>query len=341
MKFFKKIQIVLVILALLIANLVIIPKVHAGTLTHSSVTEIGGASNATPMIASTGQAVVIAFTTPTGGGTSVSVNFGSWGGTVNATQTVSNTVFGSSCTAFTGATNPLPGSITAAGSGSTITISSVTALAAGQSYCTALTSTTAVTNPVAGVYPVVVTAGADSQTSAVDVLSSGANAYSITGTVAPTFTMSLSGTTDTFSGNLAAGSVTLSTGITTTINTNAVGGWFVWAEDSQAGLHSTTASKTIATVTTGSNHTMNSGGTGPGNEAYALGVSANNTANYAYGGGTTGGGLSTTVFNQIATTGAPASNVTFVTHELANISATTPPATDYTDIITEIGAGSF
>jgi hypothetical protein len=81
--------------------------------------------------------------------------------------------------------------------------------------------------------------------------------------------------------------------------------------------------------------------TAVGTEAYALGVSANNTANYAYGSSNAGGGLSNTAFNEIATSNTTASNVTFVTHELADISGTTPPATDYTDTITLIGAGSF
>lgn len=346
MKHLKKLPIVLVVLLLLVANLTLIPKAFAGTLTASSVIELG-ASNANPMIVSDGQSLAIAFTTAgaTGTNPSITLTFTGWtggsAGSVNATQSISNT----GCTALTGASAGLPGTLSASGNASTgvITISSSggsNSLSATTSYCTELTSTSAVTNPnTPGVYQVTINDGVDSQTDAIDVLSSGANAYSITAVVGQYFTMSLSGTTDSFSSNLSSSAVTTSTGITTTINTNAASGWFVWAEDANAGLKSTSASKTINSVSTGSNHAMN-GGT-IGTEAYALGVSADNTTNYAYGGGTTGGGLSTSTFNEIATNSSPASNVTFVTHELADISNTTPPATDYTDTITEIGAGSF
>ena len=156
--------------------------------------------------------------------------------------------------------------------------------------------------------------------------------------------MSLSGTSDSFSGNLSSTALTTSTGVTTTINTNAASGWFVWAEDANAGLKSTSASTTIGSVPTGANQTMNSGTYGPGHAAYGLGVSSSpvyNTANYAYNSGTTGSGLSTSTFNEIATSNSAASNAQFTTRELANITNTTPPATDYTDTITEIGAGSF
>jgi hypothetical protein len=140
--------------------------------------------------------------------------------------------------------------------------------------------------------------------------------------------------------------VTLSPGIPVTIATNAATGWFVWAEDSNAGLKSTSAggATQIPTVTTGSNQALTGGGGfGPGHAAYALGVSANNTANYAYGGGTTGGGLSTSTFNEIATSASPNSggSAAFTIHELANIANITPAATDYSDVVTLIGAGSF
>ena len=332
---------VLALLVMSFASVIFISQASAGTLTHASILELGGAANASPMIAAQGQQLSIAFTAASTGASTISLNFGAgWtgaSGAVNGTQTVTTT----GCQALTGATNVVPGTLAASGSGTTISITGGTSMTSGQSYCANLTSTTAVTNPTAGVYSVLVTENTDTTNVAVDILSTGANAYSITGTIAPTFTMSLSGTTDSFSGNLTSSAVTTSTGITTTINTNAASGWFVWAEDSQAGMRSTTAATTIPTVTTGANRTMNSGGTGPGNAAYALAVSANNTPNYAYNAGTTGGGLSTSTFNEIATSASAASNVTFVSRELVNIASTTPPATDYTDTITLIGAGSF
>ncbi len=329
---------------LVVANFAFLPRVFAGTLTGSSVIELGGASNANPMIVGDGQSIAIAFTTvgATAVNPSITVTFTGWSGgaagIVNATQTISNT----GCTALTGASAGLPGTLAASGSGAAVTITSSggsNSLSASTSYCTELTSTTAVTNPTAAAsYNVTINDGVDSSTVSIDVLSSGANDYTVSSTVAPTFTMSLSGSSDSFTGNLSSSAVTTTTGITTTINTNAASGWFVWARDANAGMTSTSAATTIGSVSTGSPFTFS---TATGVQHYGLGVSAHNTTNYAYGGGTTGSGLSSSTYNEIATANTAASGVTFVTHELADISATTPAATDYSDTIYEIGSGSF
>ncbi len=325
------------LLAALVAGqiAIFVPHVFAGSLTKATIQEIGGASNVSPMIASSGQAFAVDFKTVGAGATTASINFNNFGaGTVNATQSISST----GCTTYFPTATLLPGSLAASGSGTTISISSITALSATTEYCTVLTSTSAVTNPVAGVYSALITVGSDTQTAAFDVLGSGANAYSITGTVLPTFTMSLSGSSDSIS-NLSSSALTVSTGITVTVNTNAASGWNLYAMDSQAGLHSTSASHTVASVAGGSNQAMN-GGT-IGTEAYALGVSANATTNYAYNAGTTGGALSSSAFNRIATSATTASNVAQVLHELVDIAGTTPAASDYTDTITVIGSGQF
>lgn len=257
-----------------------LPKVFAGTLSSTTVLETGNTSQANPMITGDQQGLAIEFDTAntTTGTTTVTLTFaGSWttnSGTIATTQpnpsasgcNGSSGLFGAS-NGGSGATT-LPGTLTAAGSGSVITISGVTALAASTYYCIEIpaTSTTEpVVNPTAGSYNIAVATASDSQTVSEDVLSSGANAYNITATVAPTFTMSLSGSgTDTFPGNLSSSSVTVSSGITTTIVTNAKSGWYVWVRDSNAGLTSTQASKTIPTVPADTNETMNSGTYGPG-----------------------------------------------------------------------------
>ena len=332
------------VLLLAVVNLTVVPKAFAGTFSNSSITELGGASNVNPMIAGDGQSLAIAFTpsTTTSANPTITITFTGWtggtAGSVNATQTISNT----GCTALTGATAGLPGTLSASGSGAVLSISSTggsNTLNSGTTYCTELTSTTAVTNPTTpSPYNVTISDTSDSITQSIDVLSTGANGYTVGAAVGSTFTMSLSGTTDSFSGNLSSAGVTTSTGITTTINTNAANGWLVWAEDANGGLKSTVASKTINSVSAGSNYNFSSNS---GTEGYGIGVSADNTANYAYGGGTTGGALSSSTYYEIATSATQATNVTFVTRELANISSTTPPASDYTDTITEIGAGSF
>jgi hypothetical protein len=333
-KLLKKSQLSAIALVLILANVAYYQKADAANLTQTSVAE-------TNMVATGTSSVALSFkTSASGGGTALTLTFTGWtggsAGVVNATQTVTN-----GCAGFSGMAGAnLPGTPTASGNAATgvITFSGVTTLAASTAYCVTLSSASAVTNPTAtGVYTVPITAGNDSSTVAVDVISN--DSYTVSATVSPTFTLSLPSTTDAL-GTLSSGSLTTSAGVTATVNTNANSGWFLWAEDTRAGLFSPSEAKTIATVSTGSNHAMNGGIIGT--EAYALGVTtANATTNYADAGGTTGGGLSTSVYNEIATNAAPASNVTVNLKELADIAGSTPAGNDYTDVITIVGAGSF
>ncbi len=330
----------LLVLATASGMTLVVPHAFAGSLTKTTIQEIGGASFASPMVKSAGQAFVLDFVTVGSGATSILINFNNFsGGSVNGTQTVDNT----NCTSYFSTASNLPSTPTPSVATNTITLSGTGSLLPTHEYCVILSATSAVTNPsTAGVYSALVTVGSDSQSAAFDVIDSSidSNAYTITGTVAPTFTMSLGGvTTDSFSSNLSATALTVSTGVAVTVNTNAASGWSLYAKDTNAGLHSTSANHTIASVATGSNQTMN-GGT-IGTEAYALGVSANATANYAYNGGTTGGGLSSSVFNQIASSGTVASNVSQTLHELVDVAGSTAAASDYSDTITVIGAGQF
>lgn len=324
----KRIQTGLLIVGLLGASLVAaLPQAHAATMTRASVIEYN-------MNAAQASAFAVVFTAGASDASgTLTVNFGTWGGTVNASQTVATT----GCQATTGATNVLPGTLTASGTGQVVSVAGVTALTAGQSYCVVLTSASAVTNPAAtGTYPVILNDNGDTVTVAIAVITN--DQVTVSATVPPSFTMSLSGNTDTL-GNLSASSVTSSTGVTTTISTNGNYGWYLLAQDTQAGLRSTSQSKTIPSVALGSNANMT---TKIGTESYALGVTtANATTNYADAGGTTGGGLSTTAFNQIAIGSGAVSGATITTKSLATIAATTPAANDYSDTITLVGAGSF
>ena len=313
----------------------------AAVLTHSSVVEysmVTGASGAGNM--------AISFYGATASATSVSVNLiNTAGGLLNGGATVNTgslNVTGTGCTAFfpaaTGVTASAP-------SWSTPTLTfTTTSLSATTQYCAIISATGGfiATNPsAAGVYSVQITAGSISQIVGVDVIAS--DTYSVTGTIAPTFTMSLPGS-DSFTGNLSSTAVTSTTGVTVTINTNAATGWFLWAADSQQGLYSTQQLKQIPSVAAGSNANMT---TNIGSEKYALGVTSATsgaaTTAYADAGGTTGGGLTSaaTGFNEIATGTVPYANDYVVVKELADISATTPPATDYSDTVTLVGAGSF
>lgn len=325
----KKAGIILALTTLLTASLGYLPRVFATTyMTHASVTETNMATSAT-------SSVYVAFTAGAADvASNFTVDFSSFGGSVNVTQAVSVTT----CQAFTGATNVLPGTTLAAtGSGAVVTVTGATALTSGQSYCFELSSPSAVTNPAsAGQSTVVLTSVTTDDTATVAIDNITSDTVTVSATVPPSFTLSLSGATDAFTGNLSSTATTQTTGVTATVNTNATSGWGLWAVDSNAGLHSVSENHTIASVATGSNHTFTTA-----SEQYGLGVATDPTANYAYGGGTTGGGLSTSVYNEIASNTATASNVTTVIHELADISPTTQAAQDYSDVITVVGAGVF
>jgi hypothetical protein len=328
----QTLQVGLVLLALLVANFAVIVRAHAASyMTHGSLLEYN-------MVALGQGAFAVSFTAGAADGAgTLAINFGSWGGTVNTTQSVATT----NCTTITGASTPLPGSLTAAGASSTVTISSVGALTSGTSYCAILTSATSLTNPAAGTYPVTFTDGTDTDTVEIDVISG--DTVGVSATVSPTFTFGLSGTTATFASPLSSTVYTTTGNITATLSTNGQYGWYVAAEDSKAGLFSTAENKTIATVTPGTNTDMSTGAQ-EGHEDYALGVTSSTgtiAAAYTDATGHSGGGLSTSIFYPLATGTAAVSGATTVFNEIANVASTTPAAPDYADTITVVGAGSF
>lgn len=339
-KFLNKIQYGLLAFLLFAANFYFLPQTtSAASLTNSYI-------RLNRMSAGTTTGFRLVFKTVGAGATSVVINFNgadstSWGtssGLVNATQTVSS----ASCAADTSAT-ALPGSLTAAGATQTVTISSVTALAATTLYCVDLTSASAVTNATAGEYHPTITVGSDSTTVAVRTISN--DQIVVSATVPPTFNLALSGNTDTFTANLSASTVAVTTGRTITVNTNAKNGWFAWAFDSSTGLISAAASHTIASTTPGTTATLSAGtegyvfgitsvtqGTGGGTTSAATAYSSNGT--------TTGSGLDTTI-RQIASSTGTANGAVLTVKELAAITAVTQAGTDYTDTITILGAGYF
>lgn len=342
-KYSKYSRVCLIALALLLGlvNLGVLSSASATTyLTKLTVAE-------TNMTAAGTSEVGISFqTSASNTGSSLALTFTGWtggtSGTVNATQSVTN-----GCAAFPGLSGSnLPGTPTASGSSATVTFSGMSAMSASTQYCVTLSSSSAVTNPTgAGQYAVSVTAGSDSATSAeIDVISS--DQYTVNATVPPSFTMTSPTTPDNFSANLSSSALTTTNGTSVTVTTNAKNGWFLWAEDNNGGLKSTSQSYTIATVPTGANQSFGSGTYGPGHEAYGLGVTSVTTsgsanAYYADAGGNTGGGLSSSVLNEIAAGTVATNGSTVNLKELANIAGTTPAAADYTDTITLVGSGSF
>lgn len=165
----------------------------------------------------------------------------------------------------------------------------------------------------------------------------------VTATVPSTFSFALSANSDAL-GTLSTSAVVSSpTPRTVTVNTNAKVGWQVWAKDAFTGLNSTTASKTIASTTPGTNSTLTIG-----QEGYNTGVTSSQTGGTGtisvaapfVGGTAQGGGLDTT-FRTLASSNGTADNAQLTLTNNVAISAITPGASDYTDTITVVGAGLF
>jgi hypothetical protein len=166
----------------------------------------------------------------------------------------------------------------------------------------------------------------------------------VTASVPQTFSFALSANTDAL-GALATGSVVVSgTPRTATVNTNAKNGWLVWAKDSNTGLNSASAAATIASTTPGSNSTLVAGteGYNTGVGQSQVGGSGTITVAVPFVGGSTGrgGSLDTTLRTLATSTGTANTAVLTLTNNAA-ISTVTAAATDYTDIITVVGAGLF
>jgi hypothetical protein len=291
----------------------------------------------TNMDASAASSLIITFTTSASNtGTTLSVTFPA-GYTVAASQTY-NTVFGTpNCTAITGATSDLPtaGTITAAGSGQTITFSGISALVASHSYCGVLTGSAITTNPSAGVYAGTITAGTDAAAPiAWDVIST--DQVVVTAVIPASFTLSLSSNTDAFTANLATGSIRTTTGVTATMTTNGTG-WVLYGSDVGSELTSPSTGHHILSTSIDANTTITAGA-----ENYVTGLTSSGTVVPAFVGGVLGkgGGLSGSVV-QLASGTGPTASATAVATEYATISGTTPAASDYTDTITLLGAGTF
>lgn len=332
-----KITIGLALLGLLTANIVFLPQVFATTYTTKASVIL------TNMNASAAGPAILVFT-PANTGTALTLTMG--GGSVATTQTVSNSYNGTNCTAITGATANVPGAPAASGSGTTITFSGITAYTSGTSYCVVLTSSTAVTNPTAGTEAATLTAGTDAADALqVDIISN--DQVVVSATVPASYTLALSGNTDSL-GTLASGSVSTSTGVTATVNTNAKNGWFLFGSDSNTGLTSASQSKTIASTTPGSNTTLSAGTEGyvtglPSagiTQGGGVGVTSATTAYTAAATTGRGSGLNTSE-NTLASSTGTASGAIVTVKEYAAITALTPAAADYSDTITLVGAGSF
>ncbi|HET7827550.1 MAG TPA: hypothetical protein VFK97_01650, partial [Candidatus Saccharimonadales bacterium] len=195
----------------------------------------------------------------------------------------------------------------------------------------------------------------DSGNWAVTIVGAGADQVTVSATVNPSFSMSLSTTTDAL-GTLTTGAVaTSSSAIQATISTNAANGWYLWGKDSQAGLRSTTAAYTIPSNCSsgaGSNSTLTAGteGYNLGATVFAQGTGSGGTAatsgtglvfDNASGTAGKGAGLCSTNYQTIANSNGTANAAKINMLNNAAISGVTKPGTDYTDLETFVSAGLF
>ncbi len=173
----------------------------------------------------------------------------------------------------------------------------------------------------------------------------------VTAVVPPSFIFTLDGNADTFNTNLDPTGIVATGGRTVTVTTNAKGGWVAWAKDQYQGLHSATAGYTIPTTGSvdGTPSTLSIG-----TEGYLLDTNLVTDASGGctlaidpeYNGATAGaGGTFSANFQPIAactgTSPATANGDVISLVEKAAISGATPASSDYTDIITVVGAGNF
>lgn len=254
-------------------------------------------------------------------------------------------------------TTALPGTLSAANSGQTITVTGVTNLAASTSYCfyiSAGVSSTATPIPNSPVSDGVATIETKSDaTTVVDSASVGLKTVSddrvvVNATVPPYLQFALSGNSDNLT--LDQGAVASSTTPrTVTISTNGSKGWLAWVKSANAGLTSAAASKTITSAGTvnGTPTTL-----AAGSEDFVLDTDLTTdsatagtgvvTIDPEYNGtGVNQGGTLTTGYNRIAFANGPSDGDVLTLNFRSTISPLTPAANDYTDTVFVVGAGNF
>jgi hypothetical protein len=175
----------------------------------------------------------------------------------------------------------------------------------------------------------------------------------VSAVVPPLFSFSLAGgNTDAFTTNLSTG-VSVTTGKTFTITTNAANGWVAWVKSATAnGLTSASTGANIAGAATANDDAPTVLGTIKG---YAVDVSYTDSATSGTGivsqaagwgaefngNGTTSGGTAENIFRAIAAADGVTDGDTITLTELASITAIQKAATDYTDTLTVVVAGRF
>lgn len=285
---------------------------------------------------STGTEVDVQVVFPSG--FTVSTTTGNW--TVNTT----NTGWPAGAAAWTGI-----GTATAA-SGQTVTFPSGN-LTEDTLYCFNWTNTAAVStqsgasNTNTGTVTTRISGPANLDQSTYTMSTIADDTLDVTASVPQAFSFAIDNTADAL-GTLSSGSVTTSpTPRTITVNTNAQGGWLVWAREdaTNAGLYSTFAATSIDTASPGTATNLVAGTAGyiTGlSDAQGGGSGTISLGSYDYDVSTDGAPLDSTLRTVASSTGTASNAVLTVRNQVA-IAGLTPAATDYSDQITFVGAGMF
>ncbi|MDQ3007968.1 MAG: hypothetical protein M3Q81_00030 [bacterium] len=249
---------------------------------------------------------------------------------------------------------PITGSVASAVSGNTITFALSGPLVASTKYAVIVQDGTGfILNPAASntqTHTLFTTDSGDviQDTSSITTNTISNDQISVSATVAPTFTFTLSGNTAAF-GTLSTSVVNSATARTVTIVSNATNGWIVWLKSANAALTSASAGN-YTIDTTGTTGDATDETLVAGTEGYVVDVDLTTdaasggtvTINGDYDGADTdsGGTLSST-FQTVASADGTANSDVITLTPRAAIAGQTPAASDYADTLTVVGAGVF
>lgn len=358
------IRLKLIATALAVASVVVpfatpfIPAANAATL-QKSVIRLNRMS-----VSQSNDNTLVIFTVPAGNVASedeVDVTFPSSTYFTIASPTIATTN-GTTCSADAAASgyasvSALPGTLVGAATGQTVKVTGVTNLSASTAYCyyiTAGVSTASTALPTTGTANEATiatkTSGSvdDSSVVTLATVSSGDDQVAVSATVNPYFTFTLTANSDALGTLTPTGVSSSTTPSVVDIATNAKNGWIGWVNSANAGLHSTTANKTIASAGTydGTPSSIASGTEGYGLDAHVFtqsSTSGHGTVTIApeYVGDASHVGTLSSANNLFASSNGPTDGDTVTLTLRAAISALTPGATDYADTLTVVGAGNF
>jgi hypothetical protein len=179
---------------------------------------------------------------------------------------------------------------------------------------------------------------------ATSVVGAGADQITVTASVSATMSFSLSANSIAL-GTLQTGSVT-SGNVTMTVGTNAPDGFVSWIQGTNttggSGLRSTVASSTITSAGSFDGAPTDlSSNTGVVIDAVPGTNTPSINGEYDGNGSTSGGYFDGAIFHQMAYLTGAQSGTTVTINVRAKIASTQPAASDYTDTLVVVAAGSF